>query len=314
MLDIIKIIAPIFGIIFFGFFSRFLKLINEEQLKAMGMFAIKIALPCLLIINISSQQIDKIWQPTYLFSYSMVSFVMFISVLGLYRYRFKQPLDKAALMALGSSASNTGFIGSAILHFVLGSAATVYFAMTLIIENFIVFLMFLLCLEVKRQQQQGIAQILLQTLNNILKNPIIISLVLGITISVMQFRLPSILQQVLEPIGKTAGPIGLFVVGGSLYGINGLNNIWRDGSIIFISKMVLMPLLVYLMFLCMPNTNAEMIFAGVLLASVSMATLFGIFGQSLGVGEKSSAILLICTLANILSVTTIITLLLPNKM
>lgn len=312
MLEIIKIIAPLFGIIFLGFAALLLRLLTKEQLSAMGAFVIKIALPCLLIVNISAQQIEKIWQPQYLFSYGIVSIFLFASIFLLYRCRFNQSLDRAALMAMGSSASNTGFIGSSILHAILGESATVYFAMTLIIENFVVFMLFLICLEVSRQQQHGLSQVILQTLKNILKNPLIISLVVGIGLSITQLQLPLILKQILEPIGKTAGTVGLFVVGGSLYGINSLKNIWRDASIVFVSKMLIMPVLVYLMFLCMPNTNPEMVFAGVLLASISMATIFSIFGQSLRLGEKTSAILLMCTLANLGTVPIIITLLLPN--
>lgn len=89
-----------------------------------------------------------------------------------------------------------------------------------------------------------------------------------------------LLKQILEPVGKTAGPLGLFVVGGSLYGIKSLKNIGRDASIIFISKIIGMPVLLYLVFLCMPNTNPEIIFAGMLLSSISMVTMFTVFGQS----------------------------------
>lgn len=312
MLDIIKIIAPIFGIIFLGFSALFLKLITKEQLKAIGNFVIKIALPCMLVVNISAQQIEKIWQPQYVISYGVVSIFLFMLILLVYRYLLKQPLDEAALMAMGSSMSNTGFIGSAVLQLILGASATIYFAMTLIIENFVVFLGFVICLEISRHKQRGLAHIILQTIINTLKNPIIISLIIGISFSVLQLHLPSIVQKTLEPIGKSASPIGLFVVGGSLYGITTLKNIWRDSGILIFSKMILMPILVYLMFLAMPNTNPEMIFSGVLLASVSMATIFTIFGQSIDKGEKTSAILLLSTLTNIVTLTLVVTLLLPR--
>lgn len=314
MLDIIKIIAPIFGIIFVGFAALSLKLISKEQLQAIGAYVIKIALPCLLIVNISAQQINKIWQPQYLVSYAMASIVVFSLVLLLYRYRFRQPLDQSALMAMGGSMSNTGFIGSAILHLIIGTSSTIYFAMTLIVENFVVFLVFLICLELARQKNEDFTQIILKTCLGIVKNPMIIALAIGMTLSVLQINLPIFFRQILEPIGKTASTMGLFVVGGSLYGISihRLKTIWGDAGIIFISKMVFMPLLVYLLFLCMPNTTPEMVFSGVLLASISMATLFTIFGQSFGIGEKTSAILLICTLANLLMVMVVIKLLLPH--
>lgn len=312
MLDIFKVIYPIFGIIFLGFLSVYLKLIAKDQLKVLGMFVIRVGLPCLLVVNIPAQKIADLWQPQYLLSYGLASIILFIPLLWLYYRKFNEPLNRSAVYAMGGSMSNTGFIGGAILHLILGPSAAVYFAMTFLVENFIVFLLFLVCLEISQQQHSQTLQIFLQTLKSIVKNPIIIGLALGTALCVFGIQLPEALVKILEPIGKTAGPLGLFVVGGSLYGITSLKNTGRDAGIIFLSKMILMPLLVYLLFLCMPNTNPEMIFAGVLLSSISMVTMFSVFGQSFNMGEKASAILLLCTVANLLTVTTVIALLMPK--
>lgn len=312
MLELIKVIMPVFGIIFLGFLAVSSKLMGKDQLKSLGMYVIKIALPCILIVNISAQKMSDLWQPQYLLSYGLVSFALFSFLLWLYQRKFNQPLNQAAVLAMGGSMSNTGFIGGATLHLILGPSAAVYFAMTFIIENFIVFLMFLVCLEMHSQKQTKLMKMIVPTLHNIFKNPIIIALCLGVGLSALQIQLPVLLKQILEPVGKTAGPLGLFVVGGSLYGIKSLKNIGRDASIIFISKMIGMPVLLYLVFLCMPNTNPEMIFAGVLLSSISMVTMFTVFGQSFEIGEKTSAILLLCTIANILTVAAVIALLMPK--
>lgn len=77
--------------------------------------------------------------------------------------------------------------------------------------------------------------------------------------------------------------------------------------------MIGMPVLLYLVFLCMPNTNPEMVFAGVLLSSISMVTIFTVLGQSFEIGEKTSAILLLCTVANILTVAVVIALLMSKE-
>lgn len=312
MLDIFKVIYPIFGIIFLGFLSVYLKLISKDQLKILGVFVIRVSLPCLLIVNIPAQKIEDLWQPQYLISYGLASLLLFVPLLLLYYRKFNESFSRAAVYAMGGSMSNTGFIGGAILHLILGPTAAIYFAMTFLVENFLIFLLFLICLELSQQQHTQIKHVVLQTLKSIVKNPIMIGLVLGMSLSLFDLPLPEVLHKILEPIGKTAGPIGLFVVGGSLYGISSLKNTGRDAGIIFLSKMILMPLLVYLLFLCMPNTHPEMIFAGVLLSSISMVTMFSVFGQSFDMGEKAATILLLCTVANLLTVTIIMSLLLPQ--
>lgn len=312
MLEIFKVIYPIFGIIFLGFLSVYLQLIAKEQLKILSIFVIRVGLPCILIVNIPAQKISDLWQPQYLISYGLASIALFIPLLFLYYRKFNEPLNRAAVYAMGGSMSNTGFIGGAILHLILGPTAAIYFAMTFLVENFIVFLLFLICLEISQQRNTKNLEVILQTLKSIVKNPIIIGLTLGTALCIVGIQLPESLLKTLEPIGKTAGPLGLFVVGGSLYGITTLKNTGRDLVIIFISKMILMPILVYLLFLYMPNTNQEMIFSGVLLSSISMVTMFSVFGQSFDMSEKTSAILLLCTVANLLTVTTVIALLMPT--
>lgn len=311
MFEIFSVIYPVFGMILVGYLATAMKLINKEQLGSLGMFVIKIGIPCLLVVSIPAQRLADLWQPQYLISYGLASLVMFIALLFIYLRHNKAPLNHAAVFALGGSMSNTGFIGSSVLYLILGPSAAIYFAMTFIVENFIVFLLFLVCLEISRQKNAEKAKILIETLKNIVKNPIIIGLTLGTVLCVLGMQLPQAMINILEPISKTAGPIGLFVVGGSLYGVNSLKNTGKDLGLMFLSKMLLLPLLVYGLFLCMPNTHPEMIFAGVLLSGISMVTMFSVFGQSFQIGERTSAILLICTLANLITIPTIIALLMP---
>lgn len=308
MFNIIAIILPVFGIILLGFLSVYLKLVAQEQFSGMGLFVIKVALPCLLLVSVSKQNITDLWQPQYLLSYGIASLIIFLSLLYYFaRYR-AYALNHSALYAMGGAMSNTGFIGGAVLYFIIGPSAAVYFAMTFMVENFLIFLLFLICLELHHQRGEHPFKIVLHTLSNIIKNPIIIALVLGVLLSALNLQLPSLVVQMLEPVGKTAGALGLFLVGTGLYGIRDFHSIDRDAGIIIGSKMLCMPLLVYALFLCMPNAQPEMIFAGVLLSSISMVAMFGVFGQNFQLGQKSSAILLLCTSANILTISTVMAL------
>ena len=312
MLNLITVILPIFGMMLIGFLAVALKLLDKTQLGALGAFVIKVALPSILLVNISAQEWANVWQPQYLISYAVVSLVMFIALLWLYRYQFNTPLHQSAVFAMGGSMSNTGFIGGATLHLILGPAAAVYFAMTFIVENFIVFLLFLVCLEMHGKSQSNVFKTVSTTIKSIFKNPIIIALCISVMMCLFQIQLPPIAKSILEPIGKATGPLGLFVIGGSLYGVKAFQHLSKDTVIITLSKMVIMPVLVYCVLSNMPNVSQEMLFAGVLLAGISMVTMFGIFGQQTGIAEQTSTTLLLCTLGNLIVVTTTMALLLPK--
>lgn len=307
MLQILIILLPIFLTLAIGYAAVAFKLLTPEHIKIMGLFVIKIALPCLLITSLSSQDFSSLLQTPYLVSYSVASFVMFFGILLLYLKVFRESLSYSSVYALGASMSNTGFIGSAVLYLILGAKGTVYFAMSFLVENFVVFLVFLTCLEMGKSTESDVIKILKTSLLGIIKNPMVIALLIGFGCSVLQISLPQWLYQTLKPIGQTASPLGILVIGGSLYGIQvfSQSGIWRDLSLIFCCKILVFPALVYGIFLCFPSATEEMIFAGVLCASISMASMFGVFGQQVGVA-KAPPILLVTTLGSIVSMTAVI--------
>lgn len=301
MFDILSLILPIFFIIALGYILAWKKWINLEQSKFLGMFVIKIALPCVLLVNISAQNFSALLQYQFLLSYAIASASIFIAILLLYRKVFGQPLTQASVMAIGASMSNTGFIGGGLLLLFLGERASIYFGMAFLVENFVVFLMFLMCLEFS-EQKMALHRAILAGVVNVLKNPIIIALIFGALFSAFGLKLPDLIIHSLKPIVQTAAPLGLLVIGASLFGASNFRTptLIRDICIISGAKLILFPCFVYLLFLCFPNTTAEMIFAGVLLASVSMVGMFAVFGQQYNM-QETPTILLITTSLSLIS-------------
>lgn len=306
MFDIIKIILPIFITIFIGYLIAYSQVIHKDHFKVIGLFIIKVSIPCLLVVSISSQDFHSLIQVPYLVSYSLASFIVFSIALLLYFKVFKLPLNESSVMAMGSSMSNTGFIGSGLLYLLLGEKAAIYFGMAFLVENFVVFLMFLICLEMSKSNL-SLQDILKTGLSNIIKNPIVIALIVGSIMSLFSIHLPEILLKVLKPIGQTCMPLGLLVIGASLYGISiaSQQSLGRDVVITSGLKLVIMPILVYGLFQLFPNATQEMVFAGTLLASVSMVGMFAVFGQQFDM-KKVPSILLISTLLSVISMSTVI--------
>ena len=309
MTSILGITAPIFILIALGFSSVRSRLLSREHIRGMGVFVIKIALPALVVNALMHKQLHEIWQPQYLFAYGIAS--LLACAIGLYVYyrRFGEPLQHAAIMSMGASMSNTGFIGYGLLTMIIGTQAAVYFSMTLIIENLLMVPIILTLAELGSQQsaqtQASIPRILLNTFANVAKNPLIISLCVGLLLSGLQAALPQPIERVLAMLATCAAPLAIFVIGGNLVGTN-IQAAGKHALIISAIKLVVMPLTVFVLLSLLPNVSEEMRFAGVLLASVSMATMYSLLGQHYGIGERSAAVLLITTLLMFFSVTTVL--------
>ena len=313
MFELLHILTPIFCLIGLGYLALSRQLLSVEHVQALGQFVIKIALPSLLFLNLPQQPIQQLWQPSYFIAYSVASLLPFALLLWLYRTCFQRHLAESALYAMGGSMANTGFIGTAVLTLILGAQAAPFIAITFLIENLLIFLLFILCLEVSKQSSQHWPTLLKRSVINIIKNPIIVALCLGCFLSLMQWPLPDVVSATIQPLAHTTAGLGLFVIGAGLYGMRTHfdRSIWKDAAVIALVKLVLMPTLVYILLSTMPNTSPEMIFSGVLLASVSMVTLFGVFGQSLGLQARSAPILMLTTLGSSISMSVVIYVLHP---
>lgn len=291
---VLSIILPILLLVLFGFACVKGGLILPDQIKALSAFVIKVSLPAFLLHALASRNLQEIWHPSYFIAYGGGSLLLFIVAFAVYRHYFQHRLTASAVMAMGASMSNTGFIGTAILTMLIGQHAAIYISLTLIIENLVIVALVLLIAEAGLQQG-SVKQVAGSTLINLLKNPVILAIILGMGCVLLELRLPNALNQILEMLGKTASPIALFVIGGSLVGI-GLKAVDLQSLLLVLFKIVLMPLTIFGLLSVLPNVSREMLYAGTLLAALPMPIAFGIFGQTYGLNEKALTPLMLSTL------------------
>ncbi|WP_174493258.1 AEC family transporter [Acinetobacter sp. Marseille-Q1623] len=276
---VLSVLLPIFILIFLGYLSVKINLIDKAQISALSAFVIRISLPALLFVALASKDLHEIWYPSYFFVYATVSFLLYLTVFLVFYYFFKHRFSHAAVFAMGGAMSNTGFIGTAILTLLMGNQATVYISLTLIVENVIIVTMVLALAEMGLQQQQNLGLLLRQTLLKLLKNPVILSVILGLSFAFFQIQLPTQQNQALDLLGKTASPIALFVIGGGLVGLS-IQKIDMESVFLVFAKMIIMPLAVFTGLSWMPNVSQEMLYAGTIIAALPMPAAFIIFSQA----------------------------------
>lgn len=287
------VILPISLLVLMGYFAVSFKVLSKEHMQVLSAFVIKIALPAFLLYALSTKDLEEIWRPAYVIAYGVGSLIIFAIAYLLYRKILNQSLTQSAVLSMGASMSNTGFIGTAILTMLLGSSAAVYISLTLILENILI-LTLVLTLAEAGLQQGAFKHVFIQTLKKVVSTPVILSIILGLMIMLMGWQVPKVILQSLELMGKTASPVALFVIGGSLVGIS-LASINRQSFLLVAIKCGLMPLVIFGLFMLLPNVSKEMIFAGTLIAALPMPIAFGIFGQYYGLNERALAPLMLST-------------------
>ncbi|MEQ4539335.1 AEC family transporter [Halomonas desiderata] len=296
MLEILAITTPIFLLIGAGYLAMGTRLVNREQMQGVATFVLYFALPALVIRAVTQNPLDEVLQPHYLLAYGLGSLAVFAFALLLTLGLQHKPLSEGAIHALGMSASNSGFIGFPVAAMVLGaSPAAVFLALNMLIENLLIIPAALILAEVGRQRGAGIATVARKTLFRLIRNPILVGLGLGLLLAVTDTTLPRPLAQAVDMLANASGPAALFVIGGTLFGLQ-VRGMMNDVGQIVAGKLILHPLAVLGVFLLMPEADPALLAGALLFACAPMISVFPLLGQRYGLAGVSAATLMVATL------------------
>ncbi len=299
-LNALEVTGPIFIIIFIGFAVVRFGFFPREGISILGKFVINFALPSLLFKAIASRSISDIFNPEYLLAYGLGSLVAFSSALFIGMKLRKMALTKSTVLALGSSVSNSGFVGYPIVTQILGPVALVPFALTLIIENVVMLPLALSLADSGCARQKSFFSTLGETLARLAKNPLIISISLGLMVSALEVNIPVVANKVIDLFALSAGSISLFVIGGTLVGIKLRGMAFNVAQTVGL-KLLWHPMAVIICILLLPDFDPHFQMAAVILASMPMMGIFPILGLKYQMETTCAAALLVATIVSFLT-------------
>lgn len=307
MLAVLSITAPIFILIGLGFFSARIALVNREQVRGMGTFVIYFALPSLVFKALAERSLSEVLNWPYLLAFALASLSLFgIGLLVARRWR-GLGLSHSAILAMGMSVSNSGFVGYPIAVMVIGPTAALAMALGMLVENLVMIPLALAIAEAGRQGGQGWT-VARETALRLLRNPLIIAIVLGLVMSMLELHLPMVPARVIDMLAAASAPVALFVIGATLNGMK-IGGMAADLAQTSIGKLILHPLLMFVALSLVPGIDPMLMVAGVLFTSAPMMSVFPILGQRFGLEERCAAALVGCTVLAFFSVSALLVLL-----
>jgi|HigsolmetaAR201D_1030396.scaffolds.fasta_scaffold02544_9 Predicted permeases len=310
MSALLSVILPIFVLIGVGFTAVRTRYVPSSVVEALGAFVLNFALPAVILHALLQQDLQRTLDWGYIFAYAAGSLIAFVAILALFRLAMGKSLSHAAAAALGASASNSGFVGFPVASLALGAPALAALPLSMLVENIIIIPLALALGEASTQKGEGLRDILSGTLRRLSRTPLIVAIFMGVVLSAAGVSLPQPLSTALKMMADASVPCALFVVGGTLAGLKA-GSIAGDIMAIVAGKLLLHPLAVGAGFLLAGDVPAELMAAGLILASSPMLTVYPILGARLGHGGMCAAALLIATTASFLTLIAVLGLVLP---
>ncbi|WP_425100745.1 AEC family transporter [Tropicibacter sp. S64] len=303
MLEIFLKTLPFFGLIGLGYGAAKARFFPEEAAAHITKFVFYFALSAMLLRFSANLSFSEIFDPMLAAAYLWgTAFTYGIAM----AVAFWRRLDAAtaAIEAQCAAIGNTGFLGVPMLAVLLGQAAVGPIILILSIDLIVFSTLLTILVTGTRGNVKGI-RVVRTVFIGLLKNPMIVSIAIGLCISASAIPVPEVVNSFLTTLGAAATPGALFAIGASLASKSAERV--QIAAWLSFAKLILHPLFVAAgAFLFFPVDAYK---ASVIVSAAALPVAGNIFilAQHYGVApQRVSASILFSTAASILTVSVII--------
>lgn len=305
MAEVVGLVLPFFGVILLGYIAAKLIKAPVEGLAWMNMFILYVALPALFYQLLSKTPIEQLTQGTFIFSTTLATFLVFCIMFG-GSMLLGGKVAESTIKGLASAYGNIGFMGPALALIAFGPEAAVPVALIFCFENVMHFIIAPTLMAFAGGNQTSGGRLVLDTARKILLHPFIIASILGVLAAATQFQAPVAVDRLLEILSQAAAPCALFTMGVTL-ALRPLRRMPTAIGPILCLKLILQPLLCYLILSLAGSFPPVWVWTAILLASLPTATNVYVIAQQYGVWvERASASILVTTIGSVVTVTTLL--------
>ncbi len=269
--------VPIFIIIFLGYFLRYKKLVDENFVNVGNKIVYIVFLPTLLFKDISETDVKSNFDIKFIL-FCMGATVISIAVIWILSEIFMKDKKAIGSFVQGSFRGSAAVLGIAFVQNMYGASGMAPMMVLGAVPLYNIFSVIIL--TVKSENSLNSKNLFRDSFINILKNPIIWGIVVGLLFSLLEIKLPIMVNKAVENVASLATPFALIVLGAGFEGKKALSKIKptlvATALKLFIIPAVFIPIAVYMGF-----RNQEMIAILIMLGAPSTVSCY-VMAKNLG--------------------------------
>lgn len=181
-------------------------------------FNFKVTLPFMLFRDIASVEISKVFDLKFVLYCAIVSSICFWGIWGISKFAVKDDSIRGAFCTVLRSRSSAAVMGMAFINNIYGSSAMGPLMIVGAVPLYNVYSVIVLTFEAQGEEGKRDKGKIKQALVNIVKNPIIDSIFLGLIVSLLGIHFPTIVNKTINSVAQLATPLALIVIGAGFEG------------------------------------------------------------------------------------------------
>ncbi len=247
---IADLILPVFAVIVTGWVVGYTGYLSRQLSDTLIHFAYNIAMPALLIVTIAQEPGHSLINWRFLAAFGGGSLICFALVFGMVSLRGSRSLSSRTMDGMAASMTNTGFVALPVLQAIYGPRAVLPAAIATVFVAVVMFPLAVVLLEVNQRDDHGARTPPIVTVKHVVLNPLVISTVIGMLLSLLGIHMPGPVTAYLNIMADALTPCALFAIGLGL-SLDGLRANIGQASLLSVVKLVIMPLIVYGLSICL---------------------------------------------------------------
>ena len=306
--------VPVFVVIVVGYLLKRIGWINQGFIEASNKINFKVTLPALLIQDMenilkSAHQIPIITVFMEKFELGYVIFCAVATTISILTMWFLARIfmkDKSIIgeFVQASYRSSAAVLGAAFILNIYSDTGMVPLMIIGAVPLYNIFAVIILTVECP-EKGAGQSKTLSSTLKGIATNPIILSIVAGVVLSVLNVHFPKMLDNTISNFSKMATPLALIAIGGSFEFGKALQKI-KPAVIATAMKLVGWALVFLPIAIWLGYRDAKLMAIVIMLASPATPSCYIMSKSMHSEGTLTSSVIVLTTMCSAFTITAII--------
>jgi malonate transporter len=306
MAEVFGLVLPFFGLIFLGFLVARITRQPVEELGWLTTFVIYVALPALFFQLLARTPFERLTEWAFILGAVLSTFLIFLAMFSASVIASRGELRESTIKSLAAAYGNIGYMGPGVALLAFGPDAAVPVALIFCFENVMHFTIAPMMMGLAGDRSGGFLPVARDVLLKIVLHPFIIATAAGVAAAYVELRPPGAVERLLEYLSSAAAPCALFAMGVTL-ALRPLKRVPRELVPIAFLKLVLHPLVCWVVLSFIGDFSETWMFSAVLLAALPTAANVFVIAQQYGVWvERASASILLTTLMSVATVTALL--------
>lgn len=246
----LNVTMPIFLVMLLGWLLKQRGMLTEDFVKVANKFNFQVTLPFMVFRDLAAVDIYETFDLKYVLFCAIASSVCFFALWGLTKCLVKDKTLHGAFVQAGFRSS-AAVMGLAFIDNIYGSSAMGPMMIIGAVPLYNIYSVIVLTFEANDGEEKNTKKVK-QACINIAKNPIILSILLGILVSLLQIKFPVMVNKTIDSVAKMATPLALVAMGAGFKGKAALAKLKPTAAIAFIKligqAMIFVPIAIMLGF------------------------------------------------------------------